>query len=101
MMYWYDHGGGGWGWFAMMLGIVLFWGLIILVGVLLFRAFARPAPRGGGGERTGWHLGPASDVPPTPERILAERYARGEIEDEEYERRLAMLRSSRGGPAAP
>ncbi|MFI0716705.1 SHOCT domain-containing protein [Streptomyces inhibens] len=31
---------------------------------------------------------------PTPEQILAERYARGEIDEEEYQRRLATLRGS-------
>ncbi|WP_369221211.1 SHOCT domain-containing protein [Streptomyces sp. R39] len=32
-------------------------------------------------------------------RILAERYARGEIDEEEYRRRLDTLRGSRSGPA--
>ncbi|AJT69046.3 SHOCT domain-containing protein [Streptomyces chattanoogensis] len=97
MMFWYHHGAGGWGWMAMSIGIVLFWGLVITAGVLLFRALARPAPRNG--ERTGWGPGPAPDRHPTAEQILAERYARGEIEDEEYRRRLATLRSAREGPA--
>ncbi|NMO57285.1 SHOCT domain-containing protein [Actinoplanes sp. TBRC 11911] len=34
---------------------------------------------------------PGSDV----ERVLADRFARGEIDSEEYERRLATLRSTR------
>ncbi|MEU9119931.1 SHOCT domain-containing protein [Streptomyces sp. NPDC048506] len=94
-MFWYDHGAGGWAWFAMSVGAVLFWALVITAGVVLFRAFARSAPSGG--ERTGWPggRGPAA---PTAEQILAERYARGEIEDEEYRRRLATLRASTGGP---
>ncbi|MGE0781461.1 SHOCT domain-containing protein [Mycolicibacterium chlorophenolicum] len=31
--------------------------------------------------------------PPTPQQGLAERYARGEIDDEEYARRLNTLNS--------
>ncbi|MFI9048464.1 SHOCT domain-containing protein [Streptomyces sp. NPDC053427] len=98
MMFWYDHGAGGWGWFAMTVGMVLFWALVVTAGVLLFRALARTAPPGGE------HTGRRGDRPPggpTPEQILAERYARGEIEDEEYRRRLATLRSSHGGPEKP
>jgi putative membrane protein len=63
-----------WGW--MGLGMV-FWLVIVL---LLVWIVARP---GGGGS---WR----SDE--MPEQILKRRYARGEIEREEYERRLADLR---------
>ena len=33
-------------------------------------------------------------APPAPERLLAERFARGEIDEEEYRRRLAVLRGA-------
>ncbi|MFF4161252.1 SHOCT domain-containing protein [Streptomyces sp. NPDC001678] len=92
MMFWYDHGG-GWGLFAMTVSMVLFWALIITVAILLFRALARPPY---GGQYTGWQKGPA---PGHAEQILAERYARGEIDEEEYARRLATLRGSPPGPA--
>jgi putative membrane protein len=36
--------------------------------------------------------GPASRAEETPEQILKRRYARGEIEREDYERRLSDLR---------
>jgi putative membrane protein len=36
---------------------------------------------------------------PDPERILAERFATGEIDEEEYHRRLQTLRSTNGRPA--
>ncbi|WP_411122558.1 SHOCT domain-containing protein [Streptomyces sp. x-19] len=106
MWFWYGHGGGGgWGWFAATVGMVLFWALVITVGVLLFRALSRSGPAGDGEPgrgHPGWHpAGPPPGGPPDAERILAERYARGEIEDEEYQRRLAVLRSSRAGPSAP
>lgn len=60
------------------LGMVLFWGLIILLIVLAVRGF---------GSRR-------DSVPPdhkTPLQILDERYARGEIEKEEYEERRKTL----------
>ncbi|MEV5912944.1 SHOCT domain-containing protein [Streptomyces chartreusis] len=79
MMFWYDHDVSGWGWFAMSAGMILFWALIITLAVLVFRALNQPH------EHT--HL-PAA---PAPEDILRERLARGEIEEEEYRRRLAAL----------
>ncbi|MEU5208635.1 SHOCT domain-containing protein [Streptomyces sp. NPDC020742] len=101
-MFWYNHGAGGWGWFAMSVGTVLFWALIIMVGVLLFRWLSRTGTRGD--EGAGRTAAPPHAAPPhagpTPEQILAERYARGEIEDEEYRRRLATLRSSAQGPGS-
>ncbi|WP_454385834.1 SHOCT domain-containing protein [Streptomyces sp. JNUCC 63] len=75
----------GWGWFAMSLGTVLFWALLIAVGVFFFRALQRGAerPRVHG---DAWH--------PTPEQLLAERFARGEIDEDEYRRRLDVLRQN-------
>ena len=55
-------------------------GLLILVALILFGAWAvsRSAPRTGG-----------------PVRILEERYARSEIDAEEFERRRATLEGPR------
>ncbi|MFF4209541.1 SHOCT domain-containing protein [Streptomyces sp. NPDC001796] len=96
MMFWYGHGMNGWGWFVMSIGTLLFWALLIILGVLLFRALVRPTPPGG------WH-GTWQKTPPGsgPEQILAERYARGEIDDEEYHRRLATLRGSPADAGRP
>ncbi|MBC7269365.1 MAG: SHOCT domain-containing protein [Streptomyces sp.] len=80
MMFWYANGMSGWGWFGMSVGMVAFWSLVITAVVLGFRAVSRPYEH----SRT-----PAA---PTPEQILAERFARGEIDDEEYRRRLSALR---------
>jgi putative membrane protein len=89
MMFWTDHDLSGWGWALMAISTVLFWGLVIAVGVLLFRGVNQP---------TG---GPSVGPRPSPEHLLAERFARGEIDEEEYRRRLATLTSSRtGGPPA-
>ncbi len=71
--------GGGWGWMFMSAGSLVFLALIGLVIWLLVRA------TGTGGARP-------TETPGTQARaILAERYARGEIDDEEYRKRLATL----------
>ncbi|WP_391858880.1 SHOCT domain-containing protein [Streptomyces rhizosphaerihabitans] len=65
----------------------LFWALIITFGVLLFRALARP-------ERTET---PRTGAPSSgAEQLLAERFACGEIDEDEYHRRLAVLRHDDG-----
>ncbi|MFF4905813.1 SHOCT domain-containing protein [Streptomyces sp. NPDC001260] len=89
MMFWYDRHMSGWGWFGMSLGMIVFWGLIITVFVLFFRALNRPAPDGS-------HV-PApwnQPAPPSAEQLLAERFARGEIDEDEYQRRLRVLHST-------
>ncbi|MER6102651.1 SHOCT domain-containing protein [Streptomyces sp. NPDC001832] len=93
MMFWYNHDMNGWGWLALAISTVLFWALIITVGVLLYRALARPTRPSS--ENPTWQKTPP---PGGPEQILAERYARGEIDEEEYRRRLATLRGSPPGP---
>jgi putative membrane protein len=76
MMYWGDHGMGGWGYAMMIFNMVIFWGLLAGAAILIYRAL-----QGGGGTA-------GTD---SARRLLAERYARGEIDDEEYRRRLEML----------
>ena len=79
MMYWTDNDVTGWGWAAMTVGMLLFWVLVVAGGVLLFRALDRSSDRS------------AAPARPTPEQLLAERFARGEIDEDEYRRRLATL----------
>jgi putative membrane protein len=92
-MFWYDHNVGGWGWFAMSAGMIFFWVVITALGVLLYRALARP---GGSSDR-------ADNRPlePIPEQILAERFARGEIDEDEYHRRLTVLAKTTGDVPRP
>jgi putative membrane protein len=80
MMFWYGNGMSGWGYALMTVGMVLFWGLVIFGVVVLIRYLARSSQ--GTAQR------------PTPEQMLAERFARGEIDEQEYHSRLAALRGS-------
>ncbi|MCB5282234.1 MULTISPECIES: SHOCT domain-containing protein [unclassified Arthrobacter] len=82
MMYGWD--GNGWGigaWVAMAVLMLIFWGGVVTVVVLLLR---RPHP----GE------GPAAQRPPhhDAERLLNERFARGEIDEQEFTARRTALR---------
>ncbi|MGW5342721.1 SHOCT domain-containing protein [Streptomyces sp. HUAS TT3] len=93
-MYWNGHGTGAWGWFTMSLTTLIVWALIVAVAVLLVRAFKRD---GADGRAATQDSGRGKGA----EGLLAERFARGEIDDEEYERRLAVLRSHASGPTFP
>ncbi len=83
MMFWYDHGMTGWGYAWMGVGMVIFWTVLITGFVLLVRYAAQ-----GGGPTPP----PAAPHGPTPEQILATRFAHGEIDQAEYQERLAVLR---------
>ncbi|MEU8922350.1 SHOCT domain-containing protein [Kitasatospora sp. NPDC048545] len=94
MMYWNDGGMNGWGLGLMTVSMLLFWALVVFGGIALVRYLGRTAPHG-----------PAAPAPPaappqrpTPERVLAERLARGEIDPDEYRARLDTLRG--GDPPA-
>ena len=90
-MFWYGPGHmAGWGFAgagaiimiitALLVWAVLVTGLAVLVRYLRGpRSAARPETTEGRG---------------TPESVLADRYARGEIDDEEYHRRLETLRGA-------
>jgi putative membrane protein len=88
MMYWYGSGMSGWGYALMTISMVLFWGAVIFGIVALVRYAGRGEPQAG-----------AAPQPPAPERLLAERFARGEIDEDEYQRCLAALRAA--GHAGP
>lgn len=92
MMYggdgWMWNGGGwGWpGWLLMTLVMVLFWAGVITAVVLAVRFLA------GGGSRQ--HVGGDGHTPALhrAQDVLVDRYARGEIDDDEFRRRLSLLR---------
>lgn len=82
MMGWYGSGAWGWGgWLVMTLTMVAFWGLVIWGLVAIFRG-TRSDDRTTGGR--------TSD----PMEILDERFARGEIDAEEYRVRQDVLRTA-------
>ena len=79
MMWW------GAGWYAMIFGplfMILVLALVIAVAVLLVRWLGGP-----------WHGTAPHQAPPgrTPLDILKERFARGEINKEEFEERRRVL----------
>jgi putative membrane protein len=78
----YEGGGIGWGgWFAMVVMMVVFWGAIAWVVVTLIR-------RNGSNASSVAPRGPATS---DARQILDERFARGEIDEAEYQRRRDVL----------
>jgi putative membrane protein len=87
MMWNWHTGWSWWGWLGMSVSMVIFWGLVIWGIVVLVRYLTTP-------ERQA----PSSDQRSTsPDTILAERFARGEIDDREYAHKREMLRSDDSG----
>lgn len=86
MMGWYPDAGWGWGtWVGMAVMMAVVWGAVIATIVMVFRPADR---RGEGAPRTGQE----------PGQILAERYARGEIDEAEYRLRTDVLHSTTERP---
>lgn len=74
----------GWGgWVVVTMVMVVFFALVIAAVVAVVRYLGNgdqgARPRGGPSARA-------------PEDVLADRFARGEVDDEEYRRRIALLR---------
>jgi putative membrane protein len=79
MMY-YDNGA-GWGWILMTAMMIVFLGAVILTGIMIYR------------HSTQADTAVSARVPADePSRILAGRFARGEIDEAEYLDRLRRLR---------
>ncbi|PRC52201.1 hypothetical protein C6A85_60120, partial [Mycobacterium sp. ITM-2017-0098] len=80
MMFWNDYDMSGWGYAGMAIGMIVFW-MLIVVGIIgLIRLSS-------GAFRTGASASPGT-VGHAAEEILAARFARGEIDEIEYHRRL-------------
>jgi putative membrane protein len=70
----------------MSIGTVLLWALLVTVAVLLVRSLNRTP--------TSLDVHTARPTPASApaEQLLAERFARGQIDEEQYRRSLAVLR---------
>lgn len=81
MMGWYQDGMGWGGWIAMSLVMVAFWALVVFAVVAIFRGTSSNTR--------------SADRPTNrdPMQILEERFARGEIDAEEYHTRAEVLRT--------
>jgi putative membrane protein len=84
MMHW-GTGMGGWG-VLMALSSLLFWALVV-AGIVVVVGYLGHATR----------TNRSATEPATPHQILAARFARGEIDEDEYRCRLQVLD---GAPAA-
>jgi putative membrane protein len=87
MMWWYGPGMNGWGYGLMTVSMLLFWALIVFGIVALIRYIGR--------------AGQVTPARPTPRQFLDERYARGEIDEEEYRRRLDVMATDTRPRAKP
>jgi putative membrane protein len=82
------NGGGGthWGaWILMIIAMLVFWGALAWIIVTLLRhrgSHSDPRPV------------PPSGASPDARRILDERLARGDIEEEEYKRRRDLIKGN-------
>jgi putative membrane protein len=85
MMYYYP-GMHGWALALMIFGSLVFWGVLIVAAIALIRYTKR-------GE-----AGSHSHAAPTPQQILAQRFARGDIDEDEYKLRLQVLTESSTSP---
>jgi putative membrane protein len=80
MMGWYQDGTGSGGWVVMILAMVVFWALVVFAVVAIFRGTRDSGPGNGNARHD-------------PTEILEERFARGEIDADEYRARLDVLRA--------
>jgi putative membrane protein len=83
MGYWND-GMSWWGWLGMTVFMVIFWGLVIWGIVALIRSLNTPGTR----------VASVGQGSTTPDAILAERVASGEIDDKVYAHKREILQST-------
>ena len=82
----YGWGNQGWGvemWIVMAVAMVIFWAIVVFGVVALVRYL---------GHSHDMPPGPSSGSATDPEAILRERFARGEIDEDQFKKTLATLR---------
>jgi putative membrane protein len=89
-MYPYGEHMSGWGYALGIIGMVLFWTVLVLAIAAAVRYLDRK-------RRESF---PPPPLPPTAEQVLAERFARGEIDADEYRQHLDTLRQAERSAAA-
>lgn len=86
---WWGHGGwGAGGWVAMALMMLLFAGLVAALLVWVVSSASKSTAA----------QGTLESKLPSPDSVLADRFARGEIDEDEFTRRRDALHGTRGGP---
>jgi putative membrane protein len=80
---WNNHGWGPGAWIAMGLMMLAFWGLIAALVVYVVRNL---------GQHRDEHASAGVAAPDQALRVLDERFARGEIDADEYTQRRDLLR---------
>jgi putative membrane protein len=85
MMGWYDGSFGWAGWLVMTVLMLTFWTLLIFGGLAIIRSVRRDDRPGSRGQ----------DGPSDAQRFLDERFARGELDEDDYTRRRELLSASR------
>jgi putative membrane protein len=73
----------------LTVSMILFWGAVIFGVIALVRYFGRS-----GQQPAAPPPSQSAEWPSSPERLLAERFARGEIDEDEYRQRLTVLRGA-------
>lgn len=90
------HAGLGWGgWLLWVLFMIALWALVIMAVVWLVRSFTHRGPV----TAAPWRAVGTGTV--SAEQILAERFAHGQIDENEYRARLAVLRGEQVASPAP
>jgi putative membrane protein len=85
MMWGWGNGNWGWGaWLPMMIFMLVFLGVVVWGVVMITRSWTSRPPYHD-------HVEQGSD----PKRILDERFARGEIDEEEYRKRRDILQQTK------
>jgi putative membrane protein len=87
MMGWNNAGWGAGQWVAMSLMMLIFWVAVIGLGVWLVRS-TRRTPR-----TPGSAISDRATATDGAQRLLAERFARGEIDETEFTRSRTLLRT--------